>query len=635
MKISIVYEARHPRVVERAKAFTAELARWVKAPWWLAVRVREHALWVGQSRCEASSPLTSWLTTRLREAGLAGIQFGPNVEVDAAIEFAKALAACNIRSGRGFEALWRPDHPSIRPLDLLFRGGHREVDETGGPPPGDGVPAVPEQPSTGDAHGAATVPGGAHVAPAELVPVDLHSELAARLCRSPAIAEQVMSIEARCRRSLDEAIADVSSSVDVLTLVVRQLPVEVLGDDTRIEEVVTKALAAVQRDLDRLMCTDKEVQNAELMRRAMTVARRYFSKDVRAIGPAKDLPSGRPEDERITPDLAALLRELDQMPARQVSLPEARHLEASSPDMAAELGGIYLNLLIAGQRPGTRATLRQNLPKVLDVLGAGRLQVFDEYLGTDRRGQARTSDAERLSVLGVLTDAGRGELIVGREYCDAAFVSRTFPRCLPILASALAATPRGIAMLRQALGMLPPQRITEGAEVLRRLGALRDRKLVAALAAVGGPAVTPMLRRALGAAEPAIVVLVAEHLRSLPLPTAETVALRCIDSVEGLPLRYLDDLCRMVEDRRKEDPAARQASGSILRSMLVERWDRLPHERRLLSIAAFRHLPGPESTALLYRLARGGRFTQFGRQARAVRRKARETLKWLAVEGRR
>jgi hypothetical protein len=225
-------------------------------------------------------------------------------------------------------------------------------------------------------------------------------------------------------------------------------------------------------------------------------------------------------------------------------------------------------------------------------------------------------------------------LIVDRDYCDPAFLARTFPGCLPALAGTLADIPRGLAMLRQGLAAVPPQRITEGAEVLSRLGALQDRQLVAALAAVGGPGVMPILRRALDAGQPALAALVVGHLRSLRLPDAEAVALRCVESAADLPLRYVDDLCRMVEEQRQADAAVRHQSGLILRTMLLERWQTLSQERRLLAIAGLRHVSCPESMALLSRLARTGRFTQFGKQARSVRQQARDALRWMVAKGR-
>jgi hypothetical protein len=117
--------------------------------------------------------------------------------------------------------------------------------------------------------------------------------------------------------------------------------------------------------------------------------------------------------------------------------------------------------------------------------------------------------------------------------------------------------------------------------------------------------------------------------RNLPLPEPERAALGSVASVDDLPRAYLQNLLTAVS-QKKFDETQRAATGRLLRAAVERSYKRGDHEGLLAAIDNLRHVPEPETRALLRFLATTGRFTQFGSQARAVRRCARAVLRQIA-----
>ena len=120
-----------------------------------------------------------------------------------------------------------------------------------------------------------------------------------------------------------------------------------------------------------------------------------------------------------------------------------------------------------------------------------------------------------------------------------------------------------------------------------------------------------------------------DHARTLALPEPEMAALRSVASVDELPRAYLQNLLAAAA-QKKFDETQRAATGRLLRTVVARCLERGDHDAYLTAIENLRHVPEPETRALLRFLATAGRFTQFGRQARAVRRCARGVLRQIA-----
>ncbi|MGE3172978.1 MAG: hypothetical protein AB7O97_10170 [Planctomycetota bacterium] len=607
LKACGIYPPEHPRVVQSASACAVELERWIDPPNWLAMRVRGDHIVIGRVELESRGPLVHWMIGRLRDAGLAGLEFGPRVDTAAAVEFARTLSACTGRNGRTFSAAWPENHAKIRPLDLVFTGLH-DADA-------DGVGAGPAS-------------GTAGTAAQDVWKLDL----VARLSRSTQLRDRLRAIETACEQ-MDGAAGHSSTSIDLVSGIVDLLPVEVAQDFDHVDEVVGRVLEHMQLAIARVLREGGEVNDAELLRIGLSVAKKYFGKSAGEVALPKELPTGRPEDERILADVDLLFAELEDLPsAVGLSAPRAEDCVSTAPGLAAELCGIYLHVLLGSERKETRAALASCLPGTLQTLGPASWPILDSYLLEQRSSfEQPTSDADKLRVLAFLERTGRCDVIQERGYARPELMAATFPASLPVFARILGANAQGIEVLRRVLAGIGAGRMRAAADELFATGQLLDPGVVTVIAAVGGAVVLPLLRRVVTVDQSAIRTTVVGYLRTLPLPAAESAALRCVEPAPDLPARYLEELFRLASDKVEQDPRTRQLSSQLLRAFAAD--PRRRHERRLVAIAGLRHLPGVETRALLRRLAGEGRFTQFSATARALRRQARSVLQRLGERG--
>ncbi len=609
LKFCGIYPENHPRVVDRANAFAAELDAWVEAPNWVAVRIRGEALAVQRLVLSTKNPLVQWMIGRLREAGLAGVEFA---KVDAAtvIEFARALAMCNARQGRTFATVWPQNHARVRPLELVFGGRH-----------GAGGSEAKEVASS-SAVGTAAQDAW-------------KLDLVARLAQQDGVATRLRAIESTAAQLASPADRQATASIDLVSSIVDLLPVEVAVDPERVDDVVTEVLDAMQLNITRVLRDGGEVNDADLLRAALSVAKKYFGKSAGDVPLQKELPTGRPEDERITADLELLLGEVAALPdASKVVLPSAAACEPSAPALAAELCGVYLHVLQHTDRPESLAALANCLPKVIQALGPAAVPILDRYLRGDRSSfEDAPSDASRMRLLTFLERAGLGEVVRSRGYCDIDLLTRTLPDSLPTLARLLGQSEAGIEDLRRALSAVPTPQVVRGAERLRNDRTLFDPVLVSTVVAIGGPIVLPLVQRMLASDDSRVRTAVVGYLRTLQLPEFEAAALRFLEPPTELPTRYVEDLCRMLGDATANDQRLRQMSGHLLRSYVQDPRRRL--ERRIAAVLGLRFVPGPETRTTLRRLASEGRYTQWGAGPRAMRRQAREILQWMDDRGQR
>lgn len=609
-----IYAAGHPRVLERARTFAAETDTWIEPPNWLAVRIRGDAFVVQKLAVAGKSPLAQWLLVRLRDAGLAGLEFGSKLDPESAIECARVLATCNARSGRTFGAAWPENHARIRPLELVFSGRHGA----------DGA-----APSEADSHGQGDGAGVAGTAAQDVWKLDL----VARLARQDAVIERLRSIE----RIAEQTAGDLqlgqegTASIDLVGSIVDLLPVEVARDPARVDQVVGEVLDAMQQSIARMLREGREVSDADLLRAALNVARKYFGKTAAPAAGPGELPVGRPEDDRIAPDLGLLLDEVAALPQGLVRLPTAAECEPTAPQLARELCGVYLHVLQHTERTESLAALAGCLPAALTAIRDDAVPMLDHYLRSQKHGFTEPAiDRARVKTIGFLDEIGFGALVCDHDYVDAGLVARSFPESLPVFARLLGKTPAGLELLRHALTVVGEVRLCRGAEVLRAAGSL-DTRTVQALVALGGPLVLPLVQRALPTEDSQLRTAVLGYLRTLELPQAEGAALRFVEPPTELPMRYVEDLLRLAAGREAGDQRLRQQSSMLLRAFVLDPRRRL--ERRLSAMAGLRHLPGPETKAALLRLATEGRFTRFGKGPRALRQRAREVLQWLERRG--
>jgi hypothetical protein len=517
------------------------------------------------------------------------------------MELGFVFGSCSSRNGRTFAARWPGAHPSVRPLELVFEGLHAE-------------------------HGVLATRGA--------VRDDSKNGLLDELAAKPRVRELMQAIEASCTDGLGGSEA--TAQMDVLAGIVDLLPVELLGDPDSAASAVERVLAQIGDNVIRVLQDEGSVSNAEITRTAVNVAKKYFVQTNQPVAPALPvtvLAAGRPEDEAITADLDQLLEELAQLPADPgLRLPTSTAI-SSSPELAAELLGIYLQVLIQTERPSTLRALAVCLPKALEHADESRFQVLDFYLQSAGSGaQAALTDDRRLELLGILERSAHAGLVCARGYVDGGLVARTFPASLPLMARLLDSEP-GRLILADGLRQIGPQRLLSGSDVLRAKGLLAEPALLAAIPLIGSELVLPIIRRLATIETPAAKAVVVGYLRQLPLPPCESAALRHVEPATELTGRYLEQLTRMVADSTPSDPRAQQASGQLLRRYVTKQFAGAPHKRQLELIRMLADVPDNETVLTLHQLSRPGRsLMRFTRRARALRKQVLEVLRQLSQE---
>jgi len=616
LKNIAIYPASHPRVqgaatdaLERMRARAGERRT-------IAVILHGDEFDLAGKRLRMDSLDASWLIERLRNAGLRGVEFDVDCSVNDVNEFAIMLNRCRSRTRDHLLSQWQKDHARLRPLPLVFTGRYAEgADATDVPP--EGTDAYPPEPAP---------PEPAPPKPNTRATRPRLSAVLQRLAEDGSIRQQLQAIESRT----EDPTAAIDRGIDLLEAIGELLPADIANDPAQIEGVVRKVLDRVEDGLSAVVQRKAKVKGGELLRMALGVARQYFPAEAPKHTLSRDeLPTGRPEDEGIVADLDMLLHEMAALPeAADLRLPPATEFEPGSSTMSRELCGVLLHTLSHSTNEAVLQAASARLApavRALDKLGA---KMVDQYINPKDQGTSITQPA-RTRILRALVDGGLEQLVRAQGFVDATFVARGFPEALPLAARVLGQDADGLRTMREGLEMLGTMLPLGGVTAAAKTGVLLDPVVVKALVAIGGDLVLPFLPHAATHGSRDVRQILLDLARTLSLPAAEMAALDSVTSVDELPRAYLQNLLAAVA-QNKFDETQRAATGRLLRSTVERCSKRGNFETYLAAIDNLRHVPDPETRALLKHLATTGRFTQLGSQARAVRRCARAVLRYFA-----
>ncbi|HEU4417544.1 MAG TPA: hypothetical protein VFT55_01320, partial [Planctomycetota bacterium] len=555
---------------------------------------------------------------RLHNAGLRGVEFDVDCSVHDVNEFAMMLNRCRSRTRDHLLSQWQKDHARLRPLPLVFTGHYAE-----------GADGAHDAPAATDAN----PPEPAPAAPAPREPKRRErpsrprlSAILQRLAEDDSIRQQLKTIESQT----EDPTAAIDRGIDLLEAIGELLPADIANDPAQIEGVVRKVLDRVEDGLGAVVQRKAKVKGGELLRMALGVARQYFPAQApKQAMSREELPTGRPEDEGIVADLDLLLHEMAVLPeAANLRLPPATDFEPGSSTMSRELCGVLLHTLSHSTNEAVLQAASARLASSVRVLGTLGAKMVDQYLNPKDQGTSIAQPA-RTRILRALVDGGLEQLVRAHGFVDAAFVARGFPEAMPLAARVLGQDADGLRTMREGLELLGTMLPLGGVTAAAKAGVLLDPVVVKALVAIGGDLVLPFLPHAASHGSREIRVILLDLARTLTLPEPETAALRSVASVDDLPRAYLQNLLAAAA-QKKFDETQRAATGRLLRAAVERSHERGDHDAYLTAIDNLRHVPEPETRALLRFLATAGRFTQFGSQARAIRRCARGVLRQIA-----
>lgn len=425
LKNIAIYPASHPRVTNAAAEFVASLQRHCGERRGCLLVSRGDVLLLDDVRLPLEGAMLTWITARFREAGLRGVEITADCATEDVLHFATVLNQSRARTGTTFCDAWKAPNKRLVPLPLVFQGHHdanATVEEA-------------EQKNATVATDYLTEKGRADARIRAVID---------RLAATEPVQARLRSI---ARHSRDEL--DGGKKLDLYEVIAELLPADVSNDTATIEEVVQKILARVDESISELVRRKARVKGADLLRKAMGVARRYFHTSAPQQTKPTGLPSGRPEDDKIVADLQLLLAEVDALPdASDLRLPTAAETANTSAAVGHELFGICLHGVANSTDPGAVAKFEERLRKARAGLVAEISDVLAAYAGP-KSDPSAAGMATRTKVLNALVETGHSELIRERGFVDATFIARGFPETLPIAARALGNDERGRTILRR------------------------------------------------------------------------------------------------------------------------------------------------------------------------------------------
>jgi len=604
LKVAFIYPANNLRVMDAAEALLERIyARTTTRPW-VSVRVVSERFLVQEDEVEVEGMSADWMREVFLEARLAGVEFGQNVDPPALFEFAKTLRHLRGRTKEDFTSRWPADHPTIRPFDLRFVGSHRVGD------------AARESGRTG-------LPGAEERVEGNLLQGSMQARTYQELAEDPTVQARLSNLAERARRAAEGA-GD-TTTLDLLPEITRLLPVEAHRDLSRARGIVLDVIAAAEAELLEAAEGRSLGGDADLGRLALATARRFF--DVKEFGKredAPDLPSERPGDREIEESLDDLLEEFEALPDS-----DAPSLGDEDADLPLELTGVHLHELIRMEEVDWDAPGIPELARLLREPTPAQLAILEEYVAPCFDG---ADDAERhWRVIEFLRRAGLMPLLQRGEVFTPELVSRAFPALFDLFLDSLdARSGEDEEKLRLAVAAIGRSRIEEEAPRLVGRDGLLDRRRMEVVLSGSCPELLPLARVIAERGGPEMRAPVAEYLRRIPLPPAESAALSAVDPPGWLPADYLRDLCKLGLTGG-EDARVREVSFVLLRKFVNELADAPGQlDRRLYAIRAMRLVPSLKSMEFLEHLSRAGRFLSLGKAARAVRQAAAETLRGFA-----
>ncbi len=604
LKNLAIYPASHPRVATAAREFVEHLRHHCGDRRSCRLVARGDGLLLDQCRVGGDDVGVAWLVQRLRDAGLRGVELENECSHDDVLAFATALNQARSRSGTKFTALWNQGTSRVVPLPLVYQGHH----DPNAPGP--------------DAAGGAGDPTAAATSTPPNDPGDTSVRgLIARMAGTAAVQERLRSIETHARG--DDV--DDRKQLDLFELISDLLPADVASNPALIEDVVHKVLGRVDESMQELVRRKAKVKGADLLRKALGVARKYFQTSAPSQPAPTGLPSGRPEDDKITADLGILLQEIEALPSTAgLWLPGAAEMASAKHLVAREVLGVCLHGVATSSSSVAIDRLRTRLEAARVNVLAEVADLIAVYAGPAADG-AGVSAAVRTLVIATLVEAGHVDFVRSRGYVDTGFVSGTFPDSMPLAAKVLGSDEAGQRVLREALARVAPMIDAGGEAAIAASGILAEPTVVRALFQTGGPDAGALLVQAAARALPAMRQVLRDHLRTLPLPPAEAAVVHSYDQAELLPRDYLAQLLGALANRRF-DATLRAASGELLRRRVQLPPDALSPEARLAAISNLIHAPGTETRRLLQRLAGDRLLPSLSARVRAVRKAARATL---------
>ncbi len=607
LKASFIYPARNQRVTTSAEEFLETFRALSDDERWVTIRFRSGELVVDETPLDASLPLAEWMLETFTKALICGVEVGPGLDSSTLAEFTEQVRASIRDRSLVFAKEWG-DRRGLRPVDLLFTGGHLKEDDVG------------EEVGDGGRRGNASSTTGSTN---PFLEGSAQSALLETMAGDQQVSERLAEMQGHLNRQLVDS-RDLTQ-VDLLGEIIRNLPTEALTSPKLARQVMDQVLDMAESEvLDALQTGELDV-DAGLSSLFLGIARKFFgtTPEIDTSDAESDqAPVGRPRDLAYTADLELLLEELDQLP-----IDDSIDLEKEDPAADTELFGIYLHTHRNAKDKDAIGMLEIEIEKQLVDPSAELLGVLDCY--TDKclaPEQEYEDSADRLTKLLIRT--GQSHLFSRSDLLSADVVKFGFPENFLLFLDSLDESEASRRKLRDVCCGMTSDRVTNEKDALLLEGGILEPARLQSLLSLRSHEVLPFVSFVAQHGDSRILPMLVSFLRALEVPDAEGAALRALED-SRLSLGYLHDLCECLLTGIGSKKL-REYSLYLLTQFIDEKADDAEfHDRRVYAIGELRFFNDEGTRDYLSVLASSGRLLKRGKTAKAIREAAANTLERL------
>jgi hypothetical protein len=601
LKVSFLYPAGSDRVVEAGDSLREVVHLNRDENGVAVVKVIGGEITVNEEPTEPRQTFADWLRELFYECRLGGVALRPDLTHESLGEFTARLRKAKIEQKGDFAADWPVERLDVRPIDLMFRGFHRDIDGL-----------APD-----------LVDAASPMLTEPLSPDSAQHSLAEKLAEEEDIAERLERLRDEWKKDSGPVIE--TARVDLMAEIARILPAEALRNFNRAKRLVHQVLDSLETYRPGQDTTGRTVDPAiaDLHSMALRVAKRFFDVKVpqQEPDPDDDLPEGRPGDEGIQGDLGALLTEFGELPdATGLTFP------TSDDHLGGELLGIYLHRLIVEEDPVERDLLAPLLEKNLADATDAKIAVLNSYLRPCLTGDPESAQQSvNWRIIDLLRAQGMLDVLQKSGYLTPELAATLFPEFFGLFLDSLKpSSEEDRERLRRAVVLIGHERMRAATNELIGEKRILTKSRIRMVLSVESVDVVPLIgifAQNCGAETRSRIALL---LRKLEPPAAESAALRAV-SPELLPGGYLRDLCQ--SDWSGENEKLREYSLFLLKKFITDTAsDASLTDNRVYAIRALRELPSAETLEFLTQLSRSGRLLRQSKSARTVRQAAARTI---------
>lgn len=599
LRLRAIYPANNQRVQGAGREFSQLVADQARGPQVIRIRFAGDTAKIDGHAIPLDRPITRWVADTFRRVSLEGLDLSGGIDGATLEQFAVELQRCATGTPQPLASRWPAEQTLLRPIPLVIRGHHVAGARPAGPR------AEPGTEGSGE-HGAERV-----------------DELLARLATEPRISERIAKLQSAIDNQF--GTGGEREEIDLLDRIVELVGESKDIDQAQVATLIDQVLDGFDQRIVTSLGQSADTIDPAISEVARRVAGRFFARsDAVVQSNENELPSGRPEDERVTDDLAELVADLQKLPWE----PVPPRFESEAEVMRHALS-VCTNLLAAPLLDATPTHAASRVGAILSAMPTLDVSALDPVLA----GSSVGSSVDRARVLRAFQDAKQVPVLFRRRCLDDATIAGIFPQWFPEWLDSLdPALAEDAASVRRCLEALPVAQFEAGCRDLVRSREFVDPGRIRRLTALGGRFSGRLLAALCAAGIHEAVQAALDMLRETDLPSIAALALRVLPP-GFLPKDHVVALCRLAGGDTAGAERLKGDSAALIRRFVQEsEGDAQNAERRLRAIRALAHVPSPQSRALLSDLARGWPFGSGERKE--IRRAASDALRDMERGGR-